>query len=381
VDPGLLLHLCDPATWRMALAAGSVAPPSLLREGFVHLSAPAQVHVPANAQFRGRTDLLALVIDPARLPGELRFERPRHDYPADLCFPHHYGPVPADAVVAVVPYQPASDGRFTEPVGLPSPADLVARARLFDRGLAQRRAAAVVPVTGGIAVLDPRFPMSYEHNTLWIDGPCDAATVAAEAERTLGGANLTHRQAVLDDPATAGALNDRGWHVQELRLMIYNNTPASVSTSASVVVETIDVVPVAHEVVSRFWERSWRRHRSDLDDEVVRQLIDREFVADAVLRVVNLAVLNGHGEPIASTQLRIDGATAAIEAVMTDPAHQRAGLARALVFDALARAQAARCDVIFLTAAADDWPHRWYTRLGFTDIGVRFEATLSTIPN
>jgi uncharacterized protein (DUF952 family) len=85
MDSGLLLHLCTSATWRMALGAGSVAPPSLLNEGFVHLSTPTQVQLPANARFPGRLDLLALVIDLARLPAELRFE-PAPDSPADLRF-------------------------------------------------------------------------------------------------------------------------------------------------------------------------------------------------------------------------------------------------------------------------------------------------------
>ena len=366
---GLLLHLCAPATWRMALAAGSVAPPSLLSEGFVHLSTPAQVHLPANARFPGRMDLLALVIDRAKLPAELRFEAAPDA--ADLRFPHHYGPVPAYAVVAVMPYQPGSDGRFTDPVGLPPPEDFAARVRMFDRGLAQRRAAAVVSVSGGIAVLDPRFPASYEHNTLWVDGPSNAATVAAEADRVLGGAALIHRRAVLDDTATAIVLASCGWQVRELRLMVYSR-PGSAERSTR-------VVAVTHEVVSRLWERSWRRDLPQLDDDAVRQLVDRETLADAVLRVADLAVLDGRGEPIASTQLRIDGATAAIEAVITDPAHRQAGLAGELVLDAIARATAAGCDVVFLAAAADDWTHQWYTRLGFTDVGTRFEAIRTTV--
>jgi uncharacterized protein (DUF952 family)/GNAT superfamily N-acetyltransferase len=364
---GLLLHLCTPATWRMALAVGSVAPPSLLSEGFVHLSTPDQVQVPANALFAGRTDLVALVIDPAKLPAELHFEAAAHDAPADLRFPHHYGPVPADAVVAVMPYQPGPDGRFTDPVGLPTSQDITARVRLFDRSLAQRRAAAVVQVQGGVAVLDPRLTSSCEHNALWIGEPSDAATVVAEAERVLGGANLTHWQVVLDDSVTAAALTDRGWCVQELRLMVYGGT--------AVPDGSIDVIPVAHEIISRLWARSWRRDKPGLDDDTVRQLVDRELLADAVLRISNLAVLDGAGEPIASAQLRIDGATAAIEAVMTDPAHRRAGLARALVLDAVARARTAGCDVIFLAAAADDWPYRWYSRLGFSEVSTRFEAT------
>ncbi len=370
MDSGLLLHLCAPATWRMALAAGRVAPPSLLHEGFVHLSTPAQVQIPANARFAGRMDLLALVIDPARLPAELRFE-PAPDAAADVRFPHHYGPLPAHAVVAVVPYQPGSSGRFTDPAGLPSPGDFAARVRLFDRALAQRRAAAVVPVNGGVAVLDPRFPASYEHNSLWVDGRSDATTVAADADRVLGAANLSHRRAVLDDPATATALASQGWHVQELRQLVYGGSrPAERSTR---------VVAVTHEIVSRLWERSWRRELPHLDGDAVRQLVAGENVHDAVLRVVNLAVLDGRGEPIASTQLRIDGATAAIEAVMTGPAHRQTGLARTLVLDAIARARAAGCDVIFLTATADGWPLHWYIRLGFTEVGTRFEATRATV--
>ncbi|HXT43338.1 MAG TPA: GNAT family N-acetyltransferase [Pseudonocardiaceae bacterium] len=373
---GLLVHLCTPVTWRLALAAGSLAPPSLLHEGFVHLSTPAQLTWPANALFRGRTDLLSLVIDPARLPGELRWE-PAPDAPAEAPFPHHYGPVPVSSVVAVMPYQPGPDGRFTEPIGLPAPEDTVARVRLFDRALAQRRGAAVLPVNGGIAVLDPRFPASHEHNALWMDARSDAATVAAEADRVLGAADLCHRRAVLDDPATATALASQGWHILELPLLLYGGAQPAVTVPP----ESITVVPVTHEVVRTLWQRAWRRDQPGLDDDAVRQLVDCEALADAVLRVVNLAVLNQRGEPIAGTQLRIDGATAAIEAVMTEPAHRRAGLARALVLDALARARTAGCDAVFLTAVAGGWPHRWYTRLGFTDVGSRFQATCSTIPN
>lgn len=372
MDASPLLHLCAPVTWRMALAAGTVAPPSLLTEGFVHLSTPAQVQVPANELYAGRSDLVMLVIDPARLPGELRFEPARPPAPAGMRFPHHYGLVPTGAVVAVLPYRPGPDGRFTDPVGLPAPVDIPARVRLFDHALAQRRAAAVVPVRGGVAVLEPRFPASYEHNALWIDGPADAATVAAEAARVLGGARLARRRAVLHDPETARALVDQGWGVQELRLMVWDGT-----LTAS---RSPDVVPVTHATISRLWERSWQRDLPDLDAQARRQLIDREPLADVVLRLLNLAVLDGHGEPIASAQLRIDGATAAIEAVLTEPAHQRAGRARALVLHAVAQAQEAGCDAVFLTAAADDWPRHWYARLGFTDIGTRYEATQAPVP-
>ena len=85
-------------------------------------------------------------------------------------------------------------------------------------------------------------------------------------------------------------------------------------------------------------------------------------------------MLGVDGVPVAGTQLRIDGATAAIEAVMTAPSARRQGHAAALVGDAVRRARTAGCDVVWLLCLADDWPRRWYERMGFVDVGCRWEA-------
>src|SRR5690606_22025743 len=73
-DAGALLHITTAAPWRMALAAGSLVTPSLRSDGFVHLSRPDQVALPANRLYAGRDDLLLLVLDPARLASEVRWE-------------------------------------------------------------------------------------------------------------------------------------------------------------------------------------------------------------------------------------------------------------------------------------------------------------------
>ncbi|WP_138734891.1 DUF952 domain-containing protein [Modestobacter excelsi] len=105
---GPLLHLTTSAGWRAALDTGAVTPPSLTEMGFVHLSTPAQVHLPAQRLFPGRRDVVVLVVDPARLSAPVRFEPGAPGDPAGMRFPHLYGPLPTAAVVAVVPWRPGT---------------------------------------------------------------------------------------------------------------------------------------------------------------------------------------------------------------------------------------------------------------------------------
>src|SRR5437899_2620320 len=98
--------MTTPSAWRVALSAGSLVVPSLFTEGFIHLSGPHQVALPANALYAGRDDLLLLVLDPDRLGSEVRWERGVHGDPGAMRFPHLYGPLPVAAVTSVVPYRP-----------------------------------------------------------------------------------------------------------------------------------------------------------------------------------------------------------------------------------------------------------------------------------
>ena len=68
---------------------------------------------------------------------------------------------------------------------------------------------------------------------------------------------------------------------------------------------------------------------------------------------------------VASGQLRVDGATAAVDSVLTDPAARGRGHADAVLARALDLAAGAGCDLVVLEAAADDWPRHWYARRGF----------------
>ena len=109
--PGLL-HICPTADWEAAQRVGEHRPDSLGEVGFVHLSSPAQVHLPANRLYRGRRDLLLLHIDPALVNAPVRWEPGVATDPTSMRFPHLYGPLPVSAVTAVTKYRPGPDGHF-----------------------------------------------------------------------------------------------------------------------------------------------------------------------------------------------------------------------------------------------------------------------------
>ena len=108
----VLVHICTADQWKSALADGELRPDSLASNGYVHLSTLDQVHLPANRLYTGRTDLVLLRIDPARLSSPVRWEPGVATDPAGMVFPHLYGALPVAAVISVTSFRPDVNGRF-----------------------------------------------------------------------------------------------------------------------------------------------------------------------------------------------------------------------------------------------------------------------------
>lgn len=107
-----LVHLCSAHDWESAQAAGALCPESLNQVGFVHLSTPQQVHLPANRLYRGCTDLVLLQVDPAKVAAPVHWEPGVPGDPDAMLFPHLYGPLPVGAVIGLSAYRPGPDGVF-----------------------------------------------------------------------------------------------------------------------------------------------------------------------------------------------------------------------------------------------------------------------------
>lgn len=112
----LVLHLTTRTDWVTAVRKGEYTHPSLAAESFIHASTAEQVVATANRYYGGRTDLVLLAIDTARLTSEMKWE-----IPASIGqeFPHIYGPLNLDAVTQALEFKAQADGVFVSlPDGL-----------------------------------------------------------------------------------------------------------------------------------------------------------------------------------------------------------------------------------------------------------------------
>lgn len=116
----MIFHITSCAEWSEAQTRGEYIAPSLATEGFIHCSTENQVLHVANAFYRGKNDLVLLVLNEATLKPELKWEPPA-GVPApgiseSDSFPHIFGPINLNAVASVVDFVPDSvSGTFTLP--------------------------------------------------------------------------------------------------------------------------------------------------------------------------------------------------------------------------------------------------------------------------
>lgn len=240
---------------------------------------------------------------------------------------------------------------------------------------ARGRSTSVVPVPGGVAVLNADFPRSHDHNKLIVTSAVDPDVLADAAERVLGGAGLQHRLIDVHDAGLAERLGPG------LAARGYTGAPdvlmAATGPATKALDRAIEVVELGLAERMAAASASWRRERPDYDDVTVEQLGRRLATVAAAARATFFAVRDASGQVVARTDLYERDGLAQIEDVMTEPGARGRGLASRLVLHALEQAREGGAEVVFLTADADDWPQKLYQRLGFTEVGLT--ATFRTV--
>ncbi|MGN9844090.1 GNAT family N-acetyltransferase [Nonomuraea sp. H19] len=258
------------------------------------------------------------------------------------------------------------------------PADVeLARAIGFVHAFARRRAPREIAVPGGFAVLDDRYPGSYDDNKLIVRSldPQPSETAAAKLLRAADEAlaDRAHRLVCVDDDrlgtAVAPAFAAAGYAQETNLVMAFRGTPAQ-DPPAAERLDLAELMPLLR--------RDWRRTLPEAPDEVIDGLAAR---VEARLRGADLVGFRGvrapDGEIAARADLYVHDGVAQIEGVFTGEEHRGKGYARALMASLLAEAAEAEAELIFLVADAGDWPKDFYGRLGFAGLG-RVHAFLRT---
>jgi len=109
-----IFHITTEAYWAHAQADGayslSTRGLTLAQVGFVHCAFEEQVSSVANSFFRGVAKLVVLRIAIDKLSVAVRYEDLQGGHEV---FPHVYGPINLDAVVAIMLLPASVDGTFT----------------------------------------------------------------------------------------------------------------------------------------------------------------------------------------------------------------------------------------------------------------------------
>lgn len=107
----IAFHLVPRAYWEAQDPAQDYAPALFAREGFIHLTDdPAEMAAVASRYYHDEPGPhVYLYIDKARVRAPLRYDDPEHKYP------HLYGPLNREAIVAVRPADRAPNGDFLPP--------------------------------------------------------------------------------------------------------------------------------------------------------------------------------------------------------------------------------------------------------------------------
>ena len=94
----MIYHIVSKTLWQQALQQDYYEAPSLVTEGFIHLSKKEQVAGVLDRYYKKVTDLLLLHVDENKLSAELKYELATS---VNEEFPHLFGRLNLDAVVEV----------------------------------------------------------------------------------------------------------------------------------------------------------------------------------------------------------------------------------------------------------------------------------------
>jgi uncharacterized protein (DUF952 family) len=110
--PATAYKVLTPDQMRALEADAFAGAPIDMADGYIHLSTRDQLTETVDRHFAGQSDLWVAAIDLAALGDTVKWEESR----GGALFPHIYGPMPLETVVAYGPLEREDDGTVKLPV-------------------------------------------------------------------------------------------------------------------------------------------------------------------------------------------------------------------------------------------------------------------------
>jgi GNAT superfamily N-acetyltransferase len=222
----------------------------------------------------------------------------------------------------------------------------------------------------GIAYFNDRLPLVWDRNFLLVESgsePRNAEPLESAAELLQGRAGLLHRKLVFEEESTgarlAPELRASGWEERRLTVMVHRGAdPVNGEVSE---VDRASLEPAVAELL--------RAEPYGGSQEAVRQLVHADEALARTLGQRCFAKLVD-GRVASYCRLYSHGGVAQVEDVATLPRWRGKGFAGAVVSRAVAEA-APTHGLTFLLAVDGRWVVQWYARLGFEEVGLRYEFT------
>ncbi len=100
MESEFIYHVTTAKAWEAAQAQQSYVPATFEKDGFIHCSIERQMEGVLERFYQGQTGLVKLKIEKAKVQRPVLFELAED---LNELFPHIYGPLNLDSVVAVTP--------------------------------------------------------------------------------------------------------------------------------------------------------------------------------------------------------------------------------------------------------------------------------------
>ncbi len=108
----MIYHITQWEDWQKAVASGTYEPAGYAADGFIHCSTREQVLDTARRYYAEAEDLVLLCINPATCGVEVVYENLEG---GEMLFPHLYGLLTVDAVLAAPVFERDTEGHYQFP--------------------------------------------------------------------------------------------------------------------------------------------------------------------------------------------------------------------------------------------------------------------------